>query len=114
MKKLILAAVVAAGLQAESICGKTYTTDAGLLVRVACIDVERLAAATGVTLPGVKSHTQLLIDVPIGLAVIVTLGDQKRLEYVLTMPDGVNRSLVMFDGIDHETLPEVTVLVPVK
>jgi hypothetical protein len=111
MKKLILAAVVAAGLQAESICGKTYTTDAGLLVRVACIDVERFKALGIVTPPGLQSQTQLLIDVPDGVAVDVTLGDQKRLDRVYSQQDGVRRALVSFDGIDQETLPEITVLV---
>lgn len=110
MKKLILAAAVAAGLQAETICGKVLAGDHGVTIRVACVDVEKLAAV-GVTLPGVKSQTQLLIDVPDGVAVDVTLGDQKRLERVYTQQDGMRRALVSFDGIDHESLPEVTVLV---
>lgn len=111
MKKLILAALVAAGIsRAETICGKVLAGDHGVTIRVACVDVEKLAAV-GVTLPGVKSQTQLLIDVPDGVAVDVTLGDQKRLDRVYLQQDGVRRALVIFDGIDHESLPEVVVLV---
>jgi hypothetical protein len=111
MRKLILAAVVAAGCHAESICGKTYTTDAGLLVRVACIDVERFKALGVTTPPGLQSQTQVLIDVPDGVAVDVSLGGQQRLERVRLQQDGVRRALVSFEGIDHETLPEIVVLV---
>lgn len=111
MKKLILAAALSAGIsQAETICGKTYTTDAGLLVRVACIDVERFKALGVVVPPGLQSQTQLLIDVPDGVAVDVTLGDQKRLDRVYMQQDGVRRALVSFDRIDHESLPEIEVL----
>lgn len=111
MKKLILAAALAAGIsQAETICGKTYTTAAGLLVRVSCINVEQFRAWGVVVPPGLQSQTQLLIDVPDGRGVDVSLSGQLRMERAIMQQDGVRRALVSFDRIDHESLPEIEVL----
>ena len=110
MKKLFLAAIAAASMNAESICGKTVTTAEGITMQIACIDYDALRKVGVPIPPGLSAVTQVYIDVENGLGAAGVLSGQERIEFARKQNDGVRRAILVFDGIDHQELPVVEIV----
>lgn len=111
MKKIMLLAALAAGLKAESICGKKYSTpDAD--IQIICVDWPKLAAL-GLPIPPVLvAQTQVFVypRTVEGRAVEITLGEETQVTRIILSQAGPMAGWA-FDGIEYETLPEVFILV---
>lgn len=110
MKKLVLAAIAAGCMNAETICGKTVTTAEGVTMQIICVDWDALRKVGLPIPPSQGPVTQVYIDVEAGLGAAAVLGGQERIDFARTQNDGKRRAILVFDGIDHEQLPVVEIV----
>ena len=113
MKTSILLAVAVLAASAETVCDKKWSTPETHQVHAVCVDFQSLAQWMPVP-PGTKPQTQIFMTVKWGDAVRVKLRGEVKFSDVNKMPDGSLSAAVSFDGIDHEELPEITILKAAK
>ena len=109
MKLIALAALAAALLPAQSICGRKMTLSGGARVEVACVDWPALAKFMPVP-PDTRPQAQVWVYATAGAAVRVSVdGVVKFGDLADHPPTGDRVAMVAFDEFAHETL-EVVVL----
>ena len=111
MKKLFLAAVMAVALKAETLCGlKFETKDADVVI--ACIKVDVLRGLGIPIPPGTVDHIQVFVYSRVeGRGVEVVLpGVGSVVTHLAPSQAGGLAGLATFDGIEHQTRPEVYIL----
>ena len=100
----------AAALSADSICGKRGLLPNGMEYTVACVDWPLLAKYTPMPVPNVP-QTQIFVTAPTGAAVRFRFPDQSQVHELRRMANGQLVCAGVFDGIEHQEMPEITLLV---
>ena len=108
MRMIALAALAAALLPAQSICGRKMTLSGGARVEVACVDWPALAKWFPVP-PGTRPQIQVWVRASDGVAVRVIVDGVVKFADLSADANGGKVGMVPFDEFDHETL-EVAVL----
>lgn len=118
MKRTFILSLAFAGtLCAESICGKKFFNPTPDIerVEVACINWALIAkVAQGFPMPpgAPNAQTQLLVYPKFGRAVEGTAATTEyQVQQVRKAPDGSPQTMLVFDGMDHQTLPKLEVLI---